>query len=29
MPTPVADARLFRACAELAQIVPEEGVVGY
>ena len=29
VPTPAADARLFRACAELAQIVPEEGVVGY
>ena len=26
---PVADARLFRACSELAEIVPEEGVVGY
>ncbi|HEX2687718.1 MAG TPA: CAP domain-containing protein [Kofleriaceae bacterium] len=26
---PVADARLFRACAELAEVVPEEGVVGY
>lgn len=26
---PVADDRLFRACAELAAIVPEEGVVGY
>ena len=26
---PVADARLFRACAELAAVVPEEGVVGY
>ena len=26
---PVADARLFRACAELAAIVPEEGVIGY
>jgi uncharacterized protein YkwD len=29
VPTPVADARLYRACAELAQIVPEEGVVSY
>ncbi len=29
VPTPVADARLYRACTELAQIVPEEGVVGY
>ena len=28
VPTPVADARLFRACSELAQVVPEEGVVG-
>ena len=27
--TPVADARLFRACEELAAIVPEEGVIGY
>lgn len=26
---PVADARLFRACEELAAVVPEEGVVGY
>ena len=26
---PVADARLFRACAELAAIVPEEGIIGY
>jgi uncharacterized protein YkwD len=26
---PVADARLFRACAELAEIVPEDGVVDY
>ncbi len=26
---PAADARLFRACTELAAIVPEEGVVGY
>ncbi|MEO7733889.1 MAG: CAP domain-containing protein [Kofleriaceae bacterium] len=26
---PVADARLFRACAELAAIVPEDGVIGY
>jgi uncharacterized protein YkwD len=26
---PVPDARLFRACAELAEIVPEEGIVGY
>jgi uncharacterized protein YkwD len=26
---PVADARLFRACAELAEVVPEEGVPGY
>jgi uncharacterized protein YkwD len=28
-PVPMADARLFRACAELAEIVPEEGIVGY
>jgi uncharacterized protein YkwD len=26
---PVADARLFRACAELAEVVPEEGIPGY
>jgi uncharacterized protein YkwD len=26
---PVADARLFRACAELAAVVPEEGVASY
>jgi len=26
---PAADARLFRACEELAQVVPEDGVVGY
>jgi uncharacterized protein YkwD len=26
---PVPDARLFRACAELAAIVPEEGIVSY
>lgn len=26
---PVADARLFRACAELAAIVPEEGIIAY
>jgi uncharacterized protein YkwD len=29
LPPPVADARLFEACAELADIVPEEGVVSY
>ena len=29
LPAPVADARLFRACAELAAVVPEEGVIGY
>lgn len=29
VPVPAADGRLFRACEELAQIVPEEGVVGY
>jgi uncharacterized protein YkwD len=28
-PAPVADARLFRACAELAEIVPEEGIISY
>lgn len=26
---PVADARLFRACAELSEIVPEEGIITY
>lgn len=26
---PVPDARLFRACAELAEVVPEEGIVSY
>jgi uncharacterized protein YkwD len=26
---PVADARLFRACAELAEVVPEQGVISY
>jgi uncharacterized protein YkwD len=29
LPVPAADARLFRACEELAQVVPEEGIVGY
>ncbi len=29
LPMPAADARLFRACAELAQVVPEEGLVNY
>jgi hypothetical protein len=29
LPVPAADARLFRACAELAEVVPEEGIVGY
>jgi uncharacterized protein YkwD len=29
LPPPIADTRLFRACSELAAIVPEEGVVGY
>jgi uncharacterized protein YkwD len=29
MPAPVTDARLFRACAELAQVVPEEGIIAY
>lgn len=28
-PVPVADARLFRACAELAHVVPEEGIIAY
>jgi uncharacterized protein YkwD len=28
-PVPVADARLFRACAELSEIVPEEGIIAY
>ena len=28
-PIPVPDARLFRACNELAAVVPEEGVIGY
>jgi uncharacterized protein YkwD len=28
-PVPVADARLFRACSELAEIVPEEGIIAY
>jgi uncharacterized protein YkwD len=26
---PVADGRLFEACKELAEVVPEEGVIGY
>jgi len=26
---PWPDARLFRACAELSEVVPEEGVIGY
>jgi uncharacterized protein YkwD len=26
---PAADARLFRACAELAEIVPEDDIIGY
>jgi len=26
---PIADARLYRACSELAEVVPEEGVIGY
>ncbi len=26
---PIADARLFRACAELAEVYPQEGIVGY
>ncbi|MEZ4360199.1 MAG: CAP domain-containing protein [Kofleriaceae bacterium] len=29
VPPPFADARLFRACEELAQVVPEQGVVTY
>jgi uncharacterized protein YkwD len=29
MQIPVADARLFKACAELAEVVPEEGIIGY
>jgi uncharacterized protein YkwD len=28
-PVPAADARLFRACAELSEIVPEEGIMPY
>ncbi len=26
---PIADARLFRACEELAEVVPEEGIISY
>ncbi len=26
---PIADARLFRACAELAEVYPQDGVIGY
>lgn len=29
LPVPVADARLFQACAELAKVVPEEGIIAY
>jgi uncharacterized protein YkwD len=29
VPTPVADGRLFRACAELAQVVTQDGLVAY
>jgi uncharacterized protein YkwD len=29
LPAPAADARLFTACEELAQVVPEEGIIGY
>jgi uncharacterized protein YkwD len=29
LPAPQPDPRLFRACAELAEVVPEEGVIGY
>ena len=28
-PVPVPDARLFRVCSELAEVVPEEGIVAY
>ena len=29
LPAPAADARLFIACEELAQVVPEQGIIGY
>lgn len=29
VPVPVADARLFRACAELAQVIPEDGIISF
>lgn len=29
LPLPAADARLFRACQELAEVVPEDGIVAY
>src|SRR5262245_48474097 len=29
LPPPAADSRLFTACEELAQVVPEEGIIGY
>jgi uncharacterized protein YkwD len=29
LPVPVRDARLSRACSQLAEVVPEQGVVGY
>lgn len=29
MQVPVPDARLFRVCSELAEVVPEEGIVAY
>src|SRR5687768_7634754 len=29
LPPPAPDARLFTACEELAQVVPEEGIIGY
>lgn len=29
IPVPVADGRLFAACQELAEVVPEEGIVSY
>ena len=29
VPVPAADARLFRACAELAEVVSEDGIIAY
>lgn len=29
LPAPIPDARLFEACAELSEIVPEEGIISY